>query len=105
LRTPALIDALPAAIRTEMEALNLANKDLSRLRARLILLHGTDDAIIPYTESMALTAAVPRWRAELFLIDGLAHVDVRPFGLDRRAMWRAIHSLLAQRNNPGEGRR
>jgi len=26
------------------------------------------------------------------------------FVLDRRAMWRAIHSLLAQRNNPGEGR-
>ena len=105
LRTPALIDALPAAIRAEMEALNLANKDLSRLRARLILLHGTDDDIIPYTESMALAAAVPPRRAELFLIDGLAHVDVRPFGLDRRTMWRAIHSLLAQRNNPGEGRR
>jgi hypothetical protein len=75
------------------------------LRAKLILLHGTDDAIIPYTESMALAAAVPPRQAELFLIDGLVHVDVRPFGLDRRAMWRAIHSLLAQRNNPGAGRR
>lgn len=104
-RTPALIDGLPAAIRADIEALNLANKDLSRLRARLILLHGTDDAIIPYTESVALAAAALPERAELFLIDGLAHVDVRPLGLDRRAMWRAIHVLLAQRNNPGEGRR
>jgi pimeloyl-ACP methyl ester carboxylesterase len=101
MRTPALIDGLPAAIRADIEALNLANKDLSRLRARLILLHGTDDAIIPYTESLSLAASVPPERAELFFIDGLAHVDVRPLGLDRRA----IHALLAQRNNPGEGRR
>ena len=101
--TPALIDGLPAAIRADMEALNLANQDLSRLRARLILLHGTDDAIIPYTESMALAAAVPPKRAELFLIDGLAHVDMQPFRLDRRAMWRAIKALLAQRGNLGEG--
>ena len=74
------------------------------MQARLILLHGTDDAIIPYTEGMALVAAVQPGRAELFLIDGLAHVDVRPFRLDRRAMWRAIHALLAQRKNHGEGR-
>ncbi len=97
-RTPALIDALPAAIRADMAALNLARQDLSRLRASLILLHGTDDAIIPYRESIALAAAVPPGRAELFLIDGLAHVDVQPFRLDQRAMWRAIHALLAQRD-------
>jgi pimeloyl-ACP methyl ester carboxylesterase len=102
-RTPVLIAGLPAGIRAELDALNLANKDLSRLRARLILLHGTDDRIIPYTESQALAAAMPPGRAELFLIDGLAHVNTRPFGLDRHAMWRAIGVLLAQRKNPGEG--
>ncbi len=94
-RAPALIANLPAAIRAELDALNLAKRDLSRLRARLILLHGTDDNIIPHTESVALAAAAPR--AELFLIAGLAHVNVRPFGLDRRAMWRGIGALLAQR--------
>ncbi|MEA3276934.1 MAG: alpha/beta hydrolase, partial [Pseudomonadota bacterium] len=103
-RAPALIDGLPAPIRADMEALNLANRDLSRLRARLILLHGTDDAIIPYTESVALVAATPEGQSELFLVDGLAHVDVRPFGLDRRAMWRAIGTLLAQRDSAGGGR-
>ena len=103
-RTPLLIDALPAAIQAHMEALNLANKNLSQLRANLILLHGTDDTIIPYTESMALARAVKPGQAELFLIDGLAHVDVRPFGLDRRALWRAVNSLLAQRSIP-DGRR
>jgi len=34
LRTPVLIDALPATIRADIEALNLANQDLARLRAR-----------------------------------------------------------------------
>ena len=100
-RTPKLIAGLPAEIRAEMQALNLANKDLSRLQAQLILLHGTDDDIIPYTESVALAAVVPPGRSDLFLIDGLAHVDSRPVGLDRQAMWRAIHAVLAQRLEPG----
>jgi pimeloyl-ACP methyl ester carboxylesterase len=99
-RSLALLARLPASIRAELNALNLANKDLSRLRAQLILLHGTDDAIIPYTESMALAAAAPAGRSELFLIDGLAHVNVRPLGLDRHALWRAIRVLLAQRKDP-----
>ena len=102
-RTPALLAKLPAGIRAELDALNLANKDMSRLRARLILLHGTDDTIIPYTESVALAGAVPPGQAELYLIDGLAHVDVRPLKLDRHASWRAIGALLAQRKNPNEG--
>ena len=96
--TPALIAGLPAAIRTDLSALNLVNKDLSRLRARLILLHGTDDAIIPYTESIALAAAVPEGQSRLFIIDGLAHVNVRPYGIDRHAMRRAIGALLAERD-------
>ncbi|UCH48885.1 MAG: alpha/beta hydrolase [Betaproteobacteria bacterium] len=100
-RTPELIAGLPAEIRAEMEALNLANKDLSRLQARLILLHGRDDNIIPYTESVALAAAVPPGQSDLFVIDGLAHVDTRPVGLDRHATWRAIHAILAQRLDPG----
>ena len=103
-RTPELIAGLPAEIRAEIQALNLADKDLSRLQARLILLHGTDDAIIPYTESVALAAAAPAGRSHLFLIDGLAHVDTRPVGLDRRAAWRAIHTVLAQRLDRGEVR-
>ena len=94
----ALIAGLPVAIRNELNELNLGNKDLSRLRARLILLHGPDDVIIPYTESIALAAAVPEGQSSLFVIDGLAHVDIRPLGIDRRAMWRAIAALLAERD-------
>lgn len=97
-RTAALIAGLPTGIRNELDALNLGNKDLSRLRARLILLHGPDDVIIPYTESIALAAAVPEGQSRLFVIDGLAHVDIRPSGIDRRAMWHAIGALLAERD-------
>lgn len=96
-RTPFLIAKLPAAIGNDIEALNLANQDLSRLRAKLILLHGTDDEIIPYSESVALAAAAPAGRAQLFLIAGLAHVDILPRKLDRRALWRAINALLGER--------
>lgn len=96
-RVPALIAALPAPIRQQIDALNLAAQDLSRLQARLLLLHGTDDPIIPPGESLALQATLAPEQAELFLIEGLTHVDLQPSSLDRRAAWRAIDALLALR--------
>ncbi len=99
---PSLIADLPTAIRTELGALNLSNKDLNKLRARLILLHGTDDNIIPYTESIALANAVAKDQAELFLINGLAHVNVRPKRLNKWAMLRAIDALLNVRELQAE---
>ncbi len=101
-RTPALLARLPAAIRAAVGDLDLARRDLSRLRARLILLHGTDDNIIPYTESMALSAAAPVGQSELFIIEGLVHVDASPLKLDRQTAWRAIRALLAQRKEPAK---
>ena len=99
---PYLLTKLPSTIRAELDALDLSNKDLAKLKARLILLHGTDDNIIPYTESVALVNAVMEDQAELFLIDGLAHVDVRPKKLDRWAMLRAIDALLNVRELKSE---
>lgn len=84
-RTQALIQALPADIRSQLDLLNLAKRDLSRLKAKLLLVHGTDDNIIPYTESLELHQTLPPDQSELFLIDGLAHVDLRPLALDRYA--------------------
>jgi pimeloyl-ACP methyl ester carboxylesterase len=100
-RTTALLAKLPAEFRAELDALNLAKREFSQLRARLILLHGTDDTIIPYTESMALATATPAGQSELFLIDGLAHVNVHPLKLDLHTSWRAIGEILAQRKDPG----
>ena len=96
-RSAQLIDALPPSVKAHIETLTLVNKPLSTLGARLILLHGSDDTIIPYTQSAALAAAVRPGQADLFIIDGLAHVDVHPLGLDRDSAWRAVSTLLAQR--------
>ncbi len=96
---PALIAALPRRVREDMAALDLSRADLSRLKAELILLHGRDDAIIPYTESQALAAAAPRDRVTLCLIDNLSHVELGPGGLlDSYRLLAATYRLLALRD-------
>ncbi len=99
--TSNLILGLPAAIRIDLSALDLSSKDLNQLKAHLILLHGTDDNIIPYTESIALANAIAENQAELFLIDGLAHVNLHPQKLDKWIMLRAIEALLKMRESKG----
>ncbi|BCR04206.1 alpha/beta hydrolase [Desulfuromonas versatilis] len=96
-RVAELIGGLPSSIQEDIEALDLAGKDLSELRARLILVHGYDDPIIPYTESIALASAVGKEQASLFLAEGLAHVDLQPGLVSRWRLWRAIDALLAER--------
>jgi hypothetical protein len=92
-RVPDLIARLPASIRDEMAALSPASHDLSRLHAALILVHGRNDAIVPFSESVALAAAAPR--AELFLLDDLAHVDLKPSGwYDALTLWHAAFTLV-----------
>ena len=60
-------------------------------------MHGRDDPIIPYSESVALAAAAPR--ADLYLVDGLAHVTLELRDLDDvLTLWRAIHRLLELRD-------
>jgi pimeloyl-ACP methyl ester carboxylesterase len=83
----------------DIDALDLANKDLTLLDARLLLIHGYDDSIIPYTESIALAAALPKEQARLYLVDGLAHVDLEPGLRSRFRLWRAIHALLVERDS------
>jgi hypothetical protein len=92
---PQFIAGLPTAIRTEIDALDLASRDFSHLTARLILLHGYDDDIIPYIESVDLARAAPE--TELFLVRGLAHVDLAPGIRDLWKLWRAVSLLLSER--------
>jgi len=97
-RVSLLISHLPKEVRQEIRALNLSNKDLSLLTAKLILIHGLDDDIIPYTESSALSRAMPPGQAELFLAKGLFHVDVKPGLSDSWQLWRSIVALLQARD-------
>jgi len=49
-----LIARLPEQIRRDFDSINIANKDLSHLKAQLILIHGQDDPMIPSTESIKM---------------------------------------------------
>lgn len=96
--TPKLIDSLPAPLRQEIARLDLANKDLSLLHARMILIHGLDDDIIPYPESVALAEALPPGHAELYLVRGLLHVDVQSGVVGKWTLWRATVAMLRARD-------
>lgn len=96
-RVAGLMAALPMGLLDDLDALDLANKDMSQLRSHMILVHGTDDDLIPSEQSVALASALPSGQAELFLVDGLAHVDLRPEGLDSIQLLRAVRALMEQR--------
>jgi pimeloyl-ACP methyl ester carboxylesterase len=98
-RVDELIASLPAAVRRHMERLSPKSYDLSHLAGRLILIHGREDTLIPYTESMWLDRAVPG--TELFLIDGFSHIDPRSVGLvGRLQLVDAIQAVLSRRGIP-----
>lgn len=100
-RVASLVERLPAGIRADMAAIDPARADLRALQARLILVHGRDDAIVPYTESLALAAAAPAGVAELFLLDSLAHADLKAGGMgDAARLWWAVYRLLDERDRP-----
>ncbi|MGE5547835.1 MAG: alpha/beta hydrolase [Solirubrobacterales bacterium] len=100
-QVPVRIAALPPKIKGELKALDLASHDLSALKARLLLIHGRDDRIIPWTESAALARAAPR--ASLVLLDNLSHADLKAGGVaDGVALWRAVVALLEERDRAGQ---
>jgi pimeloyl-ACP methyl ester carboxylesterase len=102
-KVPGLLKALPARIKAEIAGMDLATRDLSKLNARLLLIHGRDDRIIPWTESAALARMAPR--AELTLLDNLAHADLKPGNAaDTYALWRAMAHLLAERDGQADHR-
>jgi len=95
-RVSQLMNRLPKAALADIAALNLAASDLSALKAKVILIHGRDDDIIPYTESISLADALPRGQARLYLLNGLHHVDRDFQGMDLWRSWLAMQNLLTQ---------
>jgi len=93
-----LIEALPERVRREIDGLNLALYDLSKLHSHLILVHGRGDPLVPYSESQALAAAASNARVSLFLVDELGHVDFNAVTIANTwTMWSAVDALLAER--------
>jgi pimeloyl-ACP methyl ester carboxylesterase len=97
-RVPELIRALPPPIRAELDALDLRRQNLAPIAGRVILIHGRDDHIIPYTESQALAAALRPGQAHLALLDNLAHADLGVIGLgDTVRLWMGAYAVMQQR--------
>ncbi len=71
-RIPERIAALPEAARIRVAELDPSRADLSGMRGALLALHGTDDDIMPWTESIAMSKAVPHGRA--MIVPGLRHI-------------------------------
>jgi hypothetical protein len=92
-----LLEGLPGPIRQEIAALNLAGRNLHLMKARMIIVHGYDDDIIPFTESVALARALPPEQRQLFLVRGLMHVDLKPGAMDAFRLWRGVNALLRER--------
>ena len=93
-----LIEALPDNLRKEIDALDLALYDLSKLRADLILVHGKGDAMVPYSESQDLAAAASKARVSLFLVDDIGHVEFTSVSLANGiGLWRAVLTMLNER--------
>ena len=96
-RVPGLLARLPESLKTGITALNPAEQPMGAINATLLLLHGRGDNIIPYTESIALAGAVPPDRSRLFIIEGLAHVDLQPTYADVDVLLEMVEALLAER--------
>lgn len=110
--TTQLIAALPAATVATIDALTLSDKDLTRLTARVLLVHGKNDTLIPYPESVALGSAVAPSRARVYVFNQvMGHVDLtlsHIFSLrfwtkelpDAWRLFRAANLLLKERELP-----
>ena len=93
-----LCAALPEPMRTDLDAMDVARQDLTGLLARLILVHGVDDDLIPYVESVALHRAVPAGRSRVYVVRGLNHVNMgRPGLIDAWRLLSAVTALLDER--------
>lgn len=93
-----LFAQLPPKVKYEVRALSPSKGDLSQMQAQVILVHGLDDPIVPYTESIQLARALGPHQSKLVLIKGLVHAHLKPSLLDHWRLWRAVYAVLAARD-------
>jgi hypothetical protein len=74
-QTESFIQELPPAIRSSMADLSVS-PGLKDLRAHLILAHGEDDDLIPFTETLRLAQAAPQSeKVYLRILKAFSHID------------------------------
>ncbi len=90
-RAVSVLDHPPARLASVLDQLS-PERVARQIRARLVLVHGTHDPAVPYTESLRLAAARPE-RTSVVLVGVLAHVEA-----SRGASWlsgmREVGALL-----------
>jgi len=95
---PWLIGQLPGTIRDELRRLDLKGRDFRAIAGPVFLIHGRDDAIIPFSESVKLAEALGP-RADLTILEHFAHVDASDIGFaDGLRLWDAAIRILEQRD-------
>ena len=78
-------------------------RHLSGLELPVLLLHGRNDAIIPYTESLALKDALPPGGGDLYLLDNFSHVELEEPSLeDTLTLLSLVYSVLRERDQAAE---
>ncbi len=93
---PARLAALPAPVRARLAALDPAG---ARLMTCTLVVHGLADPVVPWTQALALGAALPAGRAAVVTVPGFGHVDPAGVPLDGQlALIRAMRVLLAWRD-------
>jgi pimeloyl-ACP methyl ester carboxylesterase len=94
-------EALPGPMRQDLTELDVSTRDLTPLRARLILVHGLIDNLIPPEHSAALHHAVPAGQSHLYMVGGLRHVTMqRPGPLGVYRLLAAVTDMLRERAEP-----
>jgi acetyl esterase/lipase len=98
-KAPLLIAELPTSLLAEFHRLDLRSRNMADLKTTLILVHGRDDTLIPYSESIRLAAAADADRTHLFVVRSMAHVELGSSGvLDLWTLSRASYLLLSERD-------
>jgi len=98
-RVPTLITALPGPLQQQIRALDLAALDLRALPAHIILIHGRNDLMVPYTESIKLANALRPGQASIYLLENLQHVGfTMPGPVDINRLLHATAQVLEARD-------
>jgi hypothetical protein len=98
-RVSELIADLPPEVRGEIEQLDLERRNLGALDTDFLLIHDRDDRIIPASQSVALARALAPGRAQLYLVGGLDHAQVKKLGIgDTLTLLRAVYECLRLRD-------
>jgi dienelactone hydrolase len=91
-KVDALVAALPAGLKAQLDALDPSKLDISGFKADALLVHGKDDPFIPSTESEKLARAIGS-NAHLYVLEQVTHVEVNRDG----SMWDQLDMLFAGR--------